>query len=61
MYKEKYKLIIKGSVFTIPKQNIRFLAMTKAQDLNKNICLDTNEQAVEFLESLGIEVQLCVE
>ena len=56
-----YKLKLKNTIYTIPKQNIRFLAMTKAQDLNKNICLDTNEQAVEFLESLGIEVQLCVE
>lgn len=52
-----YKLKLKNTTYTIPKQNLRLLTMVKAQDLNKNICLDTNEQAVEFLESLGIEVQ----
>ena len=51
-----YTLSIKNKKFTIPKQNIRLLAMVKAQDLNLCPELNTDEQAIEFLKSLGVEV-----
>lgn len=51
-----YTLSIKDKKFTIPKQNIRLLAMVKAQDLNLCPELNTDEQAIEFLKSLGVEV-----
>lgn len=52
-----YKLTVKQSKFTIPKQNLRLLAIVKAQDLKQNVCLDTTEQAIEFLNSIGIKVE----
>ena len=51
-----YKLLIKGKKFTIPKQNLRVLAMIKAKDLNLKTELNTDEQAIEFLKTLGLEV-----
>ena len=51
-----YKLLVKGEKFTIPKQNLRLFAMLKANDLNLKTELNTNEQIVEFLKTLGIEV-----
>lgn len=52
-----YKLTVKDSVFTIPKGNIRYLAMTKAMDLKANVELNTEEQAINYLESIGIKVE----
>lgn len=52
-----YRLKVKDSIFTIPKENIRFLAMTKMFDLKKKVDLTTEEKAVAFLESIGIEVE----
>ena len=53
-----YKLKVKDSIFTIPKENIRFLAMTKAMDLKEidDVDLSTGEKAIAYLESIGIEV-----
>ena len=51
-----YKLFVKGKKFTIPKQNLRLLAMIKASDLKLHPELNTDEQAIEFLKTLGIEV-----
>lgn len=51
-----YKLLVKGKKFTIPKQNLRVLAMIKAKDLELYPELNTDEQAIEFLKTLGIEV-----
>ena len=51
-----YRLFVKDKKFTIPKQNIRLLAMIKAQDLKLHPELNTDEQAIEFLKTLGIEV-----
>ena len=51
-----YTLLVKDTKFTIPKQNIRLLAMMKANDLGLCPKLNTDEQAIEFLKSLGIEV-----
>lgn len=53
----RYLIKIKNSEFTIPKENIVMLALMKAID-NKvsGIPLKTNEQAIGFLESLGMEI-----
>ena len=51
-----YKLLVKDKKFTIPKQNLRLLAMIKASDLKLHPELNTDEQAIEFLKTLGIEV-----
>ena len=51
-----YRLFVKDKKFTIPKQNIRLLAMIKAKDLELYPELNTDEQAIEFLKTLGIEV-----
>ena len=53
----RYLLKIKDSEYTIPSQNIVAFALIKAIDLKvTNIPLKTEEQAVKFLESLGIEI-----
>lgn len=52
-----YRLKVKDSIFTIPKKNIILLAMTKMFDLKKKVDLTTEEKAVAFLESIGIEVE----
>lgn len=52
-----YKLKLKNTIYTIPKQNLRLLAMVKAQDLNKNVKLENDEDAIKFFKSIGIEVQ----
>ena len=51
-----YKLKVKDSIFTIPKENIRLLAFTKMNDLKQNADLSTDEKAIAYLESIGIEV-----
>lgn len=52
-----YKIKVGGVGFNIPKKNIRLLAISKAMDLqNCNTPLDTEEQAIEYLRSIGIEV-----
>lgn len=52
-----YRLKVKDSIFTIPKKNIILLAMTKMFDLKKKVDLTTEEKAIAFLESIGIEVE----
>ena len=54
--KKQYQIKVKGSIYTIPKENIQMLAMTKAMDLKADVELRTDEQAIKYLESLGIEV-----
>ena len=51
-----YTLFVKDKKFTIPKQNLKLLAMIKAKDLELYPELNTDEQAIEFLKILGIEV-----
>lgn len=51
-----YKMIIKGERFTIPKQNLRLFAMLEANDLKLKKELNTDEQVIEFLKTIGIEV-----
>lgn len=53
-----YKVKVGGVGFNIPKKNIRLLAISKAMDLqNCNTPLDTEEQAIEYLRSIGYEVK----
>lgn len=50
-----YKLKVKDSIFTIPKQNIRLLAMTKAIDLGGFKIIKDDNEAINYLKSIGIE------
>ena len=52
-----YRLKVKDSVFTIPKENIGLLAFTKAKDMGKIIDPNDKEMAIRFLEGIGIEVE----
>ena len=52
-----YKVKVGSVGFNIPKKNSRLLAISNAMDLqNCNTPLDTEEQAIEYLRSIGIEV-----
>ena len=51
-----YTLFVKDKKFTIPKQNLRLLAMIKASDLKLHPELNTEEQVISFLKKIGIEV-----
>lgn len=51
-----YTLFVKDKKFTIPEQNLKLLAMIKAQDLKLHPELNTDEQAINFLKKIGIEV-----
>lgn len=56
-----YRLKVRDSVFTIPKENICLLAMQKAfdrGDIVGNIILYP-QGAIEYLEGIGIEVEDC--
>ena len=55
-----YRLKVKDSVLTIPKENIRLLAMTKAMDLGQSnlcVCFDNDEYAIKYLQGIGITVE----
>lgn len=59
MHTEKYRLKVKNTVFTIPKENICALAMSKFFDIGGRWQpdLNTQEGAIEYLKSIGIEVE----
>lgn len=52
-----YKLTIKDSVYTIPKENLKFLAIMKAKDYGKNPDLSTEEKVIEFFKSIRVFVE----
>lgn len=54
-----YKLKIKDMVYTIPKENICALAISKFFDIGGRLQSDLNTQegAIEYLKSLGVEIQ----
>ena len=54
-----YKIIVNGSEFTIPKQNIRALALSKAVELSKRMTeiKNSDQAAIDFLKILGIKVE----
>lgn len=52
-----YLIKVKENEYTIPKENIVMLALLKAMDLKVNgIPIKNQEQAIAFLESIGMEV-----
>lgn len=56
--KKNYEIKVKDSIFKIPKENIKLLAITKA--LDNGITHDNihdEETAIEYLESLGMEIK----
>lgn len=52
----EYLIKIKNSKYTIPKENLILLARVKAIDLNKDFNINTNEDAIKFFESIGVEI-----
>lgn len=52
----KYLIKVKESEFTIPKENLKMLAWVKMQDRKEFVPIDTEEQVIKYLESLGIKV-----
>ena len=53
---EMYILKVKDVEYTIPKENIRALAMLKAKDYNYDLPILNDDIAIAYLQSLGIEV-----
>lgn len=51
-----YELKIGDSIYTIPKENIRLLAMQQSFDRQDCVVLETDAQAIGYLERLGFEV-----
>ena len=51
-----YELKIGDSIYTIPKENIRLLAMQQSFDRQDCVALETDAQAIEYLERLGFEI-----
>ena len=42
--------------FTIPKENLKWLAYVQAMDRKTNVSLNNDEEAIEYLKSINIEV-----
>ena len=58
-----YKLTINNTTYTIPKDNIGLLAMSKAMDRGDDLGGVTHfpERAIQYLQSIGIQVEECKE
>lgn len=54
---EMYTITTTENKFTIPEGDLRFLAIQKAMNLNIRVKLDTNDDAINFLNKLGIKVE----
>lgn len=52
-----YLLKTKEVNYTIPKSNIKLLAQIKAIDLHKDFNITTDEQAIQFLNGIGVIVE----
>lgn len=54
-----YLIKVKGKIkeWTIPKENIIPLAMVKAMDLKRAVAIRNSEQAIKFLNEIGIIVE----
>lgn len=52
-----YKLKVKGSEYTIPKENIGLLAFIQAQDRGMTINPNDKDMAIAFLRGIGFEVE----
>lgn len=51
-----YLIKVKESEYTIPKENFKMLVWIKMQDRGDFLPIDTDEQGIAYLESLGMEV-----
>ena len=51
-----YKLKVKDTIYTIPKENIGMFAYVQAQDRGKIIDPRNIDGAIFYLKSIGIEV-----
>lgn len=52
-----YRLEVNGDKFTIPKENLKGLALIKALDRGYSGKLTTDEEVIAFLNSIGIKVE----
>ena len=52
----KYLLKVGNTEYTIPKENLKVLAMLKASDLEYNKIITNTDEAIEFFNSIGINV-----
>lgn len=50
-----YKFKVKNNIYTIPKENLRLLALTKAMDVGAIIPIKDDADAISFLKEIGIE------
>lgn len=55
---EKYQFTVGDTTFTIPRENLKLLAMQKAIDLKRCVPIRTEADAVEFMKNIGIVVEL---
>lgn len=56
---EKYELQVGETKFTIPKENLKLLAMQKAIDLKRFVEIKSDADAKDFLSRIGIVVRDC--
>lgn len=52
----KYLLKVGNTEYTIPKENLKVLAMLKASDLEYNKIITNTNEAIEFFNSIGVNV-----
>ena len=52
----KYVMKVNGMTYTIPKENLIVFAHAKALQLNSTKSILTDKDAIEFLETLGLEI-----
>lgn len=52
----KYLLKVGNTEYTIPKENLKVLAMLKASDLEYNKIITNTDEAIEFFNSIGVNV-----
>lgn len=52
----KYLLKVGNTEYIVPKQNLKMLAMIKASDLEYNKIITNTDEAIEFFNSIGVNV-----
>lgn len=52
----KYLLKVGNTEYTIPKENLKVLATLKASDLEYNKIITNTDEAIEFFNSIGVNV-----
>lgn len=55
---ESYKITLpNGTYYTMPKESLRLLAMSKAIEKRISVKLDTDEDAIKFFKRNGVKVE----